>query len=147
MKSNYSYVAMRVKQFGDCPSVEVRCTDERTTQHTDCLLIFKALDDVIYYGAEYFHPLTKAEAKNCAIEAIVAGKGKLQIEAKQRISEIESSRLRQASIAKQFREAVSGWSQELSSLNWDVQRGLDTPTIKTRIMTLVNSMEKLKPRK
>lgn len=147
MKSNYSYVAMRVKQFGDSPSVEIRCVDERSRQVTDCLLIFKTLDDVIYYGAEYFHPLTKAEARNCAIEAIAVGKGKLQIEAAQRISEIESSRLRQASIAKQFREAISGWSQELSSLNWDVQKGLDTPSIKTRIMGLVNSMEKLKPRK
>lgn len=147
MKSNYSYVAMRVKQFGDSPSVEIRCVDERSRQVTDCLLIFKTLDDVIYYGAEYFHPLTKAEARNCAIEAIAVGKGKLQIEAAQRISEIESSRLRQASIAKQFREAISGWSHELSSLNWDVQKGLDTPSIKTRIMGLVNSMEKLKPRK
>ena len=100
MKSNYSYVAMRVKQFGDSPSVEIRCVDERSRQVTDCLLIFKTLDDVIYYGAEYFHPLTKAEARNCAIEAIAVGKGRLQIDAAQRISEIESSRLRQASIAK-----------------------------------------------
>lgn len=147
MKSNMTYTAMRVKQFGDTPAVEVQCFDERANKKTDCLLIFRSIDDVIFYGTEHFHPLTKAEVRECAIECLSVGKGKLQIEAAQRVSELESSRIRQASIARQFREAVSGWSAELSSLSWDIHQGLDNPTIRTRITTVINSMEKLKPKK
>ena len=147
MKSNMTYTAMRVKQFGDTPAVEVQCFDERAKTKTDCLLLFASIDNVIFYGTENFHPLIKAEVRECAIGALATGKGKIQVEAAKRVSELESSRLRQASIARQFREAVSGWCAELSSLNWDIHQGLDNPTIRTRISTVINSMEKLKPRK
>ena len=147
MKSTMTYTAMRVKQYGLVPSVEVQCYDGRAKSSSDCLLIFKSLDEVIFLGAENFHPLIKAEMKQCAIDALQVGKGKLQIEAKQRVSELESSRLRQASRARQFNDAIAGWSTELLSLNIDIQRGLDVPTIRSRIGTLASSMEKLKPRK
>jgi len=147
VKSNTTYTAMRVKEFDAISVVEVRCINEREKEKTDCLLIFNTIDDVKFLGADNFHPLIKAEMKKCALDAIAIGKGKLQIEAEQRVSELESSRLRQANIARQFREAVLGWSEELSSLNWDVQQGLDIPTLRTRITTVINSMEKLKPRK
>jgi len=142
-----TYTAMRVKQFGDYPSVEVRCFDERAKTTTDCLLIFKAIDDVIFYGADNFHPLTKAEAKQSAIDAIMVGQGKLQIEAKQRVSEIESSRLRQVSRSRQFHEAIAGWARELQSLNLEIRNGMDSPTLRTRISSLINSMEKMNPKK
>lgn len=138
---------MRVKQYGYVPAVEVRCVNEREKSTTDCLLLFKNLDEVIFLGADYFHPLVKAEMKQCAIDALQVGRGKLQIEAKQRVVEIESSRLRQASRARQFNDAIAGWSRELLSLNIDIQRGLDTPTIRSRIGTLAENMEKLKPKK
>lgn len=147
MKSNMTYTAMRVKQFGFTPAVEVLCADSRSNEKTDCLLLFKTIDDVIFLGAENFHPLIRAEMKQVAIEALQVGKGKLQIEAKQRVSELESSRIRQASIARQFRDAVAAWSQDISGLSRDVQNGLDVPTIKSRLMALVSSMEKLKPKK
>lgn len=147
MKSNMSYTAMRVKQFGFTPAVEVECIDGNSKEKTDCLLLFKTIDEVIFLGADNFHPLTKAEMKQVAIDALQVGKGKLQIEAKQRVRELESSRLRQASRAKQFNDAIAGWSRELQSLNWDVQNGLDTPTLRSRLSSLVNSMEKLKPKK
>ena len=147
MKSPMTYTAMRVKQFGNSPSVEVRCFDERAKVATDCLLIFKAIDDVIFYGAENFHPLTKAEAKQVALDAIMVGQGKLQLEAKQRVSELESSRLRQVSRSRQFYEAISGWARELQSLNLDIRNGLDSPTLRTRISSLINSMEKMNPKK
>lgn len=138
---------MRVKQYGYVPAVEVRCVNEREKSTTDCLLLFKSLDEVIFLGADYFHPLVKAEMKKCAIDALQVGKGKLQIEAKQRVGELESSRLRQASRARQFNDAIAGWSRELLSLNIDIQRGLDIPTIRSRIGTLAENMEKLKPKK
>lgn len=138
---------MRVKQYGYVPAVEVRCVNEREKSTTDCLLLFKSLDEVIFLGADYFHPLVKAEMKQCAIDALQVGKGKLQIEAKQRVGELESSRLRQASRARQFNDAIAGWSRELLSLNIDIQRGLDIPTIRSRIGTLAENMEKLKPKK
>ncbi|WP_437609608.1 hypothetical protein [Erwinia sp. V71] len=147
MKSTMTYTAMRVKQFGFTPAVEVQCFDNRSKEKTDCLLLFKTLDEVIFLGADNFHPLIKAEMKETAIEALNAGKGKLQIEAKQRVSELESSRIRQASIARQFRDAVAAWSQDISQLSRDVQNGLDAPTVKSRLMALFSSMEKLKPKK
>lgn len=147
MKSNMTYTAMRVKQFGFTPAVEVQCADSRSNEKTDCLLLFKTIDDVTFLGADNFHPLIHAEMKQVAIEALQVGKGKLQIEAKQRVSELESSRTRQASIARQFRDAVAAWSQDISGLSRDVQNGLDVPTIKSRLMALVSSMEKLKPKK
>jgi len=142
-----NYTAMRVKQFGFTPAVEVQCVDTRSKQTTDCLLFFKTIDEVIFLGADNFHPLVKAEMKGVAIEALSVGKGKLQIEAKQRVGELESSRLRQASIARQFRDAVAAWSQDISVLSRDLQNGLDTPTVKSRLMALVSSMERLKPNK
>ncbi|MEL7628740.1 hypothetical protein AAGW04_07010 [Pectobacterium aroidearum] len=147
MKSDFTYTAMRVKQFGHAPVVEVVCFEERTKTKTECLLVFNKLDDVLYFGADLFHPLVKAEMKNVAIDAIKVGKGKAQIEAKQRVSELESSQKRQASRAKQFLDAVSGWSRELLSLNEDVRHGLDTPTIRSRLSTMALSMEKFNPRK
>ncbi|MDJ0023079.1 hypothetical protein QM543_07260 [Pantoea eucrina] len=147
MKSTMNYTAMRVKQFGFTPAVEVQCVDTRSKQTTDCLLLFKTIDEVIFLGADNFHPLVKAEMKEVAIEALSVGKGKLQIEAKQRVGELESSRLRQASIARQFRDAVAAWSQDISVLSRDLQNGLDTPTVKSRLMALVSSMERLKPNK
>lgn len=147
MKSIMTYTAMRVKQFGFTPAVEVQCVDTRSKQATDCLLLFKTLDEVIFLGADNFHPLVKAEMKEAAVEALGAGKGKLQIEAKQRVSELESSRIRQASIARQFRDAIAAWSQDVSGLSQDVQNGLDVPTVKSRLMALVTSMERLKPKK
>ncbi|WP_072209148.1 hypothetical protein [Pantoea stewartii] len=147
MKSNMTYTAMRVKQFGFTPAVELQCADSRSSEKTDCLLLFKTIDDLTFLGADNFHPLIRAEMKQVAIEAIQVGKGKLQIEAKQRVSELESSRIRQASIARQFRDAVAAWSQDISELSRDVQNGLDVPTIKSRLMALVSSMEKLKPKK
>lgn len=147
MKSTMNYTAMRVKQFGFTPAVEVQCVDTRSKQATDCLLLFKTLDEVIFLGADNFHPLIKAEMKEVAIEALGVGKGKLQLEAKQRVSELESSRIRQASIARQFRDAVAAWSQDISGLSRDIQNGLDSPTVKSRLMALVSSMERLKPNK
>jgi len=147
MKSNMTYTAMRVKQFGFTPAVEVECIDNRSKEKIDCLLLFKTMGEVIYLGADNLHPLTKAEMKQVAIDALSVGKGKLQLEAKQRVSEMESSRLRQASRARQFREAIEGWSKELSSLNWDIKNGLDTPTLRSRVSSVVNSMERLKPNK
>lgn len=147
MKSTMNYNAMRVKQFGFTPAVEVQCVDTRSKQTTDCLLLFKTIDEVIFLGADNFHPLVKAEMKEVAIEALSVGKGKLQIEAKQRVGELESSRLRQASIARQFRDAVAAWSQDISLLSRDLQNGLDMPTVKSRLMALVSSMERLKPNK
>lgn len=147
MKSTMNYTAMRVKQFGFTPAVEVQCLDTRTKQTTDCLLLFKTIDEVIFLGADNFHPLVKAEMKQVAIEALGVGKGKLQIEAKQRVGELESSRIRQASIARQFRDAVAAWSQDISGLSRDIQNGLDAPTVKSRLMALVSSMERLKPKK
>ncbi|MDI6469459.1 hypothetical protein QL203_16965 [Cronobacter malonaticus] len=147
LKSATIYTAMRVKQYGGVPSVEVRCDDTRTKVVTDCLLLFKTLDEVIFIGAENLHPLIKAEMKQCAIESLSVGKGKLQIEAKQMFTELESSRRRQASRARQFHDAIAGWSRELLSLNVDIQRGLDVPTIRSRIGTLAEGMEKLKPKK
>jgi len=147
LKSTMTYTAMRVKQFGFTPAVEVQCIDTRSKQNTDCLLLFKTLDEVIFLGADNFHPLIKAEMKEVAIEALGVGKGKLQLEAKQRVSELESSRIRQASIARQFRDAVAAWSQDISGLSLDVQNGLDVPTVKSRLMALVSSMERLKPNK
>lgn len=147
MKSTTTYTAMRVKQYGLVPSVEVQCVDERLKTKHDCLLLFKTLDDVIFLGAENLHPLIKAEMKQCALNALQVGKGKLQIEAKQTLTELESSRKRQASRARQFHDAIAGWSRELLSLNIDIQRGLDLPTIRSRIGTLAENMEKLKPKK
>lgn len=56
MKSATVYTAMRVKQYGGVPSVEVRCDDKRTKVVTDCLLLFKSIDEVIFIGAENLHP-------------------------------------------------------------------------------------------
>ncbi|HAX9724043.1 TPA: hypothetical protein JS159_002062 [Serratia marcescens] len=117
MKSNMTYTAMRVKQFGYTPAVEVTCYDERAKQKTECLLIFKTLDEVIFYGTDNFHPLIKAEMREVAIEAISIGMGRAQIEAKQKVVELESSRKRQVSRARQFRTMIEGWSGEISSLN------------------------------
>ncbi|MGY5366531.1 hypothetical protein ACXGQP_04065 [Enterobacter oligotrophicus] len=147
MKSTTTYTAMRVKQYGLVPSVEVQCVDARLKTKHDCLLLFKTMDDVIFLGAENLHPLIKAEMKQCALNALQVGKGKLQIEAKQTLTELESSRKRQASRARQFHDAIAGWSRELLSLNIDIQRGLDLPTIRSRIGTLAENMEKLKPKK
>ncbi|EDT9940094.1 hypothetical protein L1465_003460 [Salmonella enterica] len=147
MKSTVSYTAMRVKQYGGVPSVEVQCIDSRTKIKSDCLILFKTLDEVIFLGAENLHPLIKAEMRQCALNALQEGKGKLQIEAKQTLTELESSRKRQANRARQFHDAIAGWSRELLSLNVDIQRGLDTPTIRSRIGNLAESMEKLKPKK
>lgn len=98
-------------------------------------------------GAENLHPLIKSEMKQCALDSLMAGKGKLQIEAKKTLTELESSRKRQASRARQFHDAIAGWSRELLSLNVDIQRGLDVPTIRSRIGTIAENMERLKPKK
>ncbi|MBH2762323.1 hypothetical protein [Serratia marcescens] len=147
MKSNMTYTAMRVKQFGYTPAVEVTCYDERAKQKTECLLIFKTLDEVIFYGTDNFHPLIKAEMREVAIEAISIGMGKAQIEAKQKVVELESSRKRQVSRARQFRTMIEGWSGEISSLNEDIRHGLDTPTIRTRLSTLSKGMMDYNPNK
>ncbi|EFE9066226.1 hypothetical protein CQO69_004547 [Escherichia coli] len=147
MKSATVYTAMRVKQYGGVPSVEVRCDDKRTKVVTDCLLLFKSIDEVIFIGAENLHSLIKAEMKQCAIDALGVGQGKSQIEAKQMLTELESSRRRQASRARQFHDAIAGWSRELMSLNVDIQRGIDIPTIRSRIGTIAENMEKLNPKK
>lgn len=147
MKSAFVYTAMRVKKYGSVPTVDVRCFNERTKETTDCLLLFKSIDDVIFVGGENLHPLTRAEARDCAKSALAVGMGKHQIDAKTTLSELESSRKRQASRARQFSEAIAGWSKELLSLNVDIQYGLDIPTIRSRIGTLAINMERLKPKK
>lgn len=147
MNSGMNYTAMRVKQYDTSIAVEVSCIENRTNKKTDCLLIIKSMDDIVYYGADIFHPLIKAEMKEAAFEAIKVGMGKAQLEAKQSVSELESSRKRQANRANQFHEAISAWSDELSSLNTDVRNGLDTPSIRSRLSTLSASMAKLNPRK
>ncbi|UIW10331.1 hypothetical protein [Flyfo siphovirus Tbat2_3] len=147
MKSDFEYTAMRVKKYGAVPTVDMRCFNKRTNEVTDCLLLFKSLDDVIFIGGEHLHPLSKAEARQVAVESLSVGQGKHQIEAKATLTELESSRKRQASRARQFSDAIAGWSKELLSLNVDIQHGLDTPTIRSRIGTLAINMEKLKPKK
>lgn len=147
MISSTIYTAMRVKQYGAVPTVEVQFIDTKMKITCNCMLLFKSTDEVIYIGAEYLHPLVKAEMKKCAVDALNVGKGKLQLEAKQTLTELESNRKRQASRARQFHDAIAGWSRELLSLNVDIQRGLDTPTIRSRIGTLAENMERLKPKK
>ncbi|WP_449934656.1 hypothetical protein, partial [Nocardia sp. NPDC004823] len=99
------------------------------------------------YGTDNFHPLIKAEMKLAAIEAISAGMGKAQIEAKQKVIELESSRKRQVSRARQFRSMIESWSGEISSLNEDIRHGLDTPTIRTRLSTISKGMMDYNPSK
>ncbi|MGO3570826.1 MAG: hypothetical protein ACTIOQ_23645 [Serratia grimesii] len=147
MKSPMTYTALRVKKFGAVPAVEILCVDTKSKQEIMCLFLQSNVEKPVILGAELFHPLMRAELKIAAEEALLAGVGKDQIEDQQRISEMESSRKRQASRAKQFKETIDGWAEELSSLNEDVRHGLDIPTIRTRLSTITKSMLDLNPKK
>lgn len=147
MKSPMTFTAVRVNKFGAVPAVEITCYDEKTKQTTECLFLQVPDKKAIILGAEYFHPLLKAEMTIIADEAIAAGKSKFQIEQELAISQMESSRKRQLSRSTQFRDTIAAWSQELSALNEAVRHGLDIPTIRSRISSLVLAMEKYNPKK
>ncbi|MEE4407818.1 MULTISPECIES: hypothetical protein [unclassified Serratia (in: enterobacteria)] len=147
MKSPMTYTALRVKKFGAVPVVELLCVDTKSKQETKCLFLQASASKPVILGAELFHPLMRAELTAVAEEALRVGIGKDQIEDQQRIAEMESSRKRQASRAKQFKETIEGWAEEISSLNVDVRNGLDTPTIRTRLSTVAKSMHDFNPKK
>lgn len=147
LKSPMTFTALRVNTFGAVPAVEIHCYDEKEKTTTECLFLQPPGKKPVILGAEYFHPLLRAEMTVVANEAIKVGKSKLQQEQDLAISQMESSRKRQLSRSSQFRDAIAGWSRELLALNESVRNGLDTPTIRSRIGSLVSAMEKYNPKK
>lgn len=142
-----TFTAVRVNKFGAIPAVEILCYDEKTKQTTECLFLVPPEKKPVILGAELYHPLLRAEMTIVAEEAIRVGKSKFQMDQELAISQMESSRKRQLSRSTQFRDTISAWSRELLALNESVRNGLDTPTIRSRIGSLIAAMEKYNPKK